>query len=236
MQFVVLNENQEPETFAVMYANPGLQGESQKMTLGSYRREQLMLKEIASMDIMPDCTCIFYEKADGTGKCASADGSVDDLARLGFVPEAFLLLPHVSCLKSGEVKQRLLFGRYPASILKEYDTIRIPKMSGISWECEPEVSLTEGEYPVSELPQTAQFFFVSVEGVIQSEAEQELSYEELLNVAAGAEEQAGGKGGRFDQCFFNSCDAQACAADLCAVQACPGNACVTNMIPVVGLI
>ena len=234
MQFIVLNENKEPEFFATVYAKPGLSGESQKLTLGSYRRQQLVLKEIGSMSIAPDCTCIFYENTDGSGKSAATDGVIDDFATLPFVPHAFLLLPHVSCLKNGQVAQRFFAGTYPAGLLRDYDEIHIPKMSRITWDGAQEVSLVDGTFSPAELPQDAKNFCVTVEGVVRETAEGEMTHEELLQVAAGAEENAAG--GNLGQCLVQGCEAQVCAVDSCVVQACPSNACITNVIPIVGLI
>lgn len=234
MQFIVLNENKEPEVFAIVYARPGLCGESQKLTLGSYRSQQLVLKEVASIEIAPDCTCIFYENADGTGQTAATDGVLQDFAELPFIPHVFLLLPHVSCIKNGKVVQRFFAGTYPVELLQNYDEIRIPKMNRITWDDAQKVSLTNGTFHSSELPNDAKNFCVTVEGVIRESAEGEMTHEELLQVAAGAEENT--RSGQLDQCYIQGCEAQVCAADTCAIQACPSNACITNVIPVVGLI
>ncbi len=240
MQFVVLNDARQTEYFGTAYAQPDFMGESQKLTLGSYRREQLALNNIGSIRMQADCTCILYENADGTGKSAATDGEIEDFSGLGFVPQAFLLLPHVSCYRDGQLRQRFFIGRYAPALLLEYDRIRVPKASAVVFEGVERdgkvFSVSNGEFEVADLPKDAKSLVVSVEGVLKKEPEGELSYEQLMQVAAGAEEAMDSPNVGGSMCMVDACAAHACAIDSCAVQGCPANACVTNVIPVVGLI
>ena len=232
MQFIVLNEDRTPETFAEIFAEVDFGGESQKLALGSFRKDQLILKNAESVRIAPDCTCIFYENPDGSGKNAAADGSVRDLAELGFVPTAFLLLPHISCEKDGKVVRELFAGTYEGSLLDGFDTIRVPKMSSVTLEKSggEQQTLTDGVFSVTELP-CAEKLTVTVKGVILDDQDKELSYEELMQVAAGTEDRS-----EMQKNCIEGCSAQVCAANICQLQACPANACITNLIPFVGMI